>query len=473
MKQVYSIIVVWLLAGCMTLAFAEDIIPTYTPAAQLEIPAPQLPEMYHTTLDNGLCITTIPQHEVPTVSFMLAIGSGALSDPEGKEGTASLTASLLDRGTINRTGDEIAAELDFMATSVSGYTDWYNTYIRSGCLTKYMTETLEIFGEVLLHPVFPVDELDKIRTRAISSLQQRLDSPKYLASRGFSGAIYAGSRYALQIHGEMETLPQITQADIVEFYNSFYSPANAEMIIVGDVDHATVVKLVEQHLGAWQRPAVSRVILTTPPSPEEPGVILVNKPDATNASFRFGHLGVKRNNPDFYSLQVMNHILGGGGFSSRLMQRIRSELGYTYGIYSNFWYERDTGVFCVNAAVTPENLQNSITEALAIFDGIRRELVTEQELRDAANYMAASYLLNFEDSNYLARKIIQSHTYDLPENAIVDYPDNILAVTREDILRVAKAYLAPERFQYVFVGNAEQLRSQAEIFGTLSIREID
>jgi zinc protease len=454
-------------------AASIDIIPVYNPPVEQKIAPLDLPPTYHTTLANGLRITTIPQHEVPTVSFTLAIGNGALLDPIGKEGTASMTASLLDRGTDKHSGDEIAAELDFMATAISGYSDWYNSYVRFGCLTRYLEPTLALFSEVLLHPVFPQREFDSAITRGVSSMQQALDSPGRLVRKHFRSAVYKGSRYAIGAEGDLETLPAITREDVVAFHHEYYSPAVTELIIVGDVEHQEIVRLVEAYLGDWRGSATESTVATALPRSGEPGVIIINKPEATNANLRFGHLGVQRNHPDYYALQVMNSILGGGGFSSRLMQRIRTELGYTYGIYSGFRYQLDTGSFSVGAAVSASSLQDAISEALIIINTIREEPVGEKELRDARTFLAASYPLAFENPEYLARKILGAHVYGLPESDILNYSESILAVTKEDVLRVARRYITPGSFQFIICGNAAELQEQVEQFGTVTIVEIN
>ena len=473
MKRFTTYAITLLCTAGLSIAATADIIPTYNPPADQKIAPLELPPTYHTTLANGLQITTIEQHEVPTVSFTLAIRKGALLDPAGKEGTASLTASLLDRGTESHNGDEIAAELNFMATRIGGWSDWYSSYVRFSCLTRYLEPTLDLFSEVLLHPTFPEKEFENSRTRLISSRQQALDSPRHLVRKQFSGAINKGSRYAIAAGGDLETLPAITREDVVTFHHNHYSPAASELIIVGDVEHNDMVRLVEARLNDWQGTAVTAAFETALPEPTRPGVIIINKPDATNATLRFGHLGVPRNHPDFYAIQVMNSILGGGGFSSRLMQRIRTELGYTYGIYSGFGYERDTGTFSIGAAVTASGLQHTISEALTIINTMREEPVGEQELSDARTYLAASYPLSFENPENLAGEILDSHVYGLPEADIVEYSHRILSVTKEDVLRVARSYITPASFYFVVCGNAAELEEQVKQFGEVTIVEIN
>ncbi len=473
MKRFTTFALTFFCTGGLALAASTDIIPEYNPPAEQIIAPLDLPPTYHTTLANGLQITTIPQHEVPTVSFTLAIGNGALLDPPGKEGTASLTASMLDRGTEMHTGDEIASELDFMATGIGGYSDWYSSYVRFGCLTRYLEPTLALFSEVLLQPVFPQREFDIVQTRGISSMQQALDSPRHLVRKHFSSAVNKGTRYATAAGGDLESLPAITRDDVIAFHHNYYTPAEAELIIVGDVEHHEMVRLVETYLGDWQGSEAVATISTALPQPGEQGVIIINKPEATNANLRFGHLGVPRNHPDYYSLQVMNSILGGGGFSSRLMQRIRTELGYTYGIYSGFRYERDTGTFSIGAAVSASSLQDAISEALTIINTIREEPVGDKELRDARTFLAASYPLAFENPETLAGEILEAHVYGLPESDIIEYSERILAVTKEDVLRVARRYITPGNFQFVICGNAAELQEQVEQFGTVTIVEIN
>ncbi len=472
MKRLHILTTMFLLTGCITLNAAEDIIPAYTPPLDVNIAPLQLPEMYHATLENGLRIITIPQHEVPTVTFTLAIPGGAICDPTGREGTAVLTGLLLDRGTVNRSGAEFAEEADYLAVEIQGWANWYNSFIFASGLTRHSDAMLSLVGDMLLHPSFPEAELEISRNRMLTRRRQELDAPARLTRKIFNRTVYADSRFALPLEGDLETLPEITRGDVLRFYETYFTPVRAELIVVGDVDHASVLEQVRRHLGVWSSHPVT-FPLPVPPTAVQPQVILINKPDATNANFRFGHLGVPRNHPDFHALRVMNYILGGSGMASRLMERIRTELGYTYGIYSRMNHQRDTGAFSVGAAVTAEHLGSAIEEAQELIEQLQREPVSEDELRVARNFLAASYLLNFEDPDYLAYQILDAHVYGYAESEIAAYTDRIQAVTREDILRVAREHLAPERTSYIFCGDAAVLEEQAAAFGSVQTREID
>lgn len=447
----------------------EDIIPRYEPGDELNITPVILPQTTSKTLKNGLKVTVVQDHEIPTVNYLLAIYQGALADAPGKEGQAQITAGLLDRGTTTRTREQIDEEMDFMASGIAGYVGWHASYVRAGCLKKYNDDVLNILADVILNPTFPEEEMQKQIQRSISGIMRRSDSPEWLLNHTQDSLIYQGSRYSIAEGGSIESLSAITRDDLVQYHRAHYLPNNAELVVVGDVKPRQVFKQVKKVFGGWEKGQVVSFHDPQVQAPENPQILIVEKPDATQVQIAMGHLSVPRNNPDYAPLQVMNYIMGGGGFASRLMKRVRSELGLTYGIYSHFNYNRETGDFRISTSTKHEDVRTAIDESIRQIKLIQDEPITEKELRDAKAYLAGSYVLNFETPQTMAARIISGRINGMPEDYITRYTDEILSVTREDVQRVAQEYLHPGSFQITLVGQEALLQPELKGLGAIHV----
>jgi len=406
-------------------------------------------------LDNGLVLLIVERHNLPVVKVSLGINAGNLMEPEEKAGLSSLVASLLTEGTTSRTAEQISESIEFVGGSIgaSGGDD-YNSASLS-VLKKDIDLGFDLLSDVILNPIFPEDKFNKKKERVKGSLKSKEEDPGFLASREFKKALFGSHPYGRLISGTADSIDNITREDLVEFHSSHYAPENSVMSVVGDVEPEEVEKLIEKYFAKWTAKKVSKQALPKVEAVRVRETIKIDK-DLTQATIKLGHIGVSRDNPDYYSLSVMNYILGGGGFASRLMQNIREEKGLVYDIHSYFRSNRLGGSFQVGLQTKNESANTAIEEILKEIKAIRNIPVTDEELSDAKAFLTGSFPMRIETSSRIANFLVAVEFYGLGVRYIDDYPEYINKVTKEDVTRVASKYLDPEKFILVVVANQDK-----------------
>ena len=406
-------------------------------------------------LDNGLVLVTSEQRALPMVSIDLLIDAGSRYDGATQEGVANLTARLLTYGTKRRSALQISDALDFIGASLSASCGADVASLSMTILKKDLATGLDLMADILTASTFPQEEIDRQKQSIIASIKAREESPGDIAQRRFAAALYPQSPYGRPVEGTETSVKALPQESLREFYQRFYRPNRAIISVVGDISHEEMTQALSQSLRSWNKgdprdkPLVPSTLGVTQ-------VVRVNK-DLTQANIILGHQGVGRENPDYYAIQVMNYILGGGGFSSRTMDSIRNERGLAYSVYSYFSAERGRGTFELVMQTKNETAEEAIRLAQAEIRRIRDEPVTEQELNDAKDYMIGSFPLRLDTNRRVASFLAQVEYYQLG----LDYPERygglIRKVTREDVERVAKQYLQPEKLITVVVGNQKKI----------------
>jgi len=406
-------------------------------------------------LDNGIILLVTETHTLPMVNISMAVKTGAIYDPPGKGGVARLTASLLDEGTKTRTSQQIAGEIDFIggSLSTSGGMDYSSASLV--VLKKDIATGLALLSDILINPVFPEEEVERKKKETLAAIMSERDDPGSVASKAFYKAVFSSHPYGAPAEGDEETIPKISREDLVSFYQKYYRPNNTIIAVVGDVDLKEAVALIEGHFKSWEKkegqfpdiPPVER--LTKRDS------ILIDK-SITQANILLGHTGISRDNPDFYAVYVMNYILGGGGFSSRLTKEIRDNKGLAYGVYSRFDLNKQPGAFAVSIQTKNETARVAIDNILTELKRIREEQVADEELREAKDYLTGSFPLKLDTNAKIASYVVFMEFYNLGLDYFDQYLKRIEAVTKEDILRVAKKYIDTENFVTVAVAQQEK-----------------
>ncbi len=407
--------------------------------------------------DQGMTVLLLERHSLPTVNLIMQFHAGSIHDPEPKAGLAHLTAALLDEGTTSLTASQIAESFDFMGASLSTGADADSATVSLQILKKDIDQGFALLADVLTRPSFPVQEVQRVLDQVLGGIVAEKDDPGTVATRAFDRILYGNHPYHRPAEGLPETLPGIERKDIVAFHRSFYHPNNGLMAVVGDLTEKELRALIEEHLGHWKKKEVPPAKLPDPPPLEGLKIELIDK-NLTQANIQIGHLGVKRTNPDFYPILVMNYILGGGGFSSRLLSSIRDEQGLVYSVYSTFDANYHTGKFFVKLQTQNATANRAIQEVLKEIRKIRSTPVTRQELEEAISYLVGSFPLRMDTNAKMARLLSWVEFFGLGEGYFEDYPRKIQAVTLEDVQRVAKEYLNPDRILLVAVTNQEEAR---------------
>jgi len=408
-------------------------------------------------LDNGLTLLVVERHNLPIVKVSVGVKAGSIIEPEEKAGLANLTADLLTSGTGRRTASQISEEADFVGASVgaSGGDDYVTVSL--SVLKKDINLGFDLLSDIILDPVFPEDELNKKRERIKGALKAQEDDPGFVASREFRKAVFGSHPYGRLITGMPESLDRITRDDVVHFHSAYYAPNNAIMSVVGDITPEEVNSLLKQYFSGWNSKDLH---LSIPPDSgrlTEKKVITVDK-ELTQANILFGHKGISRGNPDFYAVSVMNYILGGGGFESRLMQNVREQKGLAYDIHSFFETHKYGGDFEVGVQTKNESANTTIQEILQEIGRIRDTMVSETELADAKSFFIGSLPLRLETGQRIASFLVAVEFYGLGMDYIDKYPDYINSVTREQVQEMAKKYLDPVNYVLVIVADQKKAK---------------
>jgi zinc protease len=381
-------------------------------------------------------------------------------DPEDKAGLAFLTAALLDEGTASRSSVQIAEETDFIGASLSASADADYTSVSLKVLKKDVKVGFDLLSDILTRPAFPADNVERIRQQVLGGLVADKDEPGIVAEKAFDRLLFGPHPYHRPVEGMEGTIPKIRRQDILDFHNTYYCPNNAIMAIVGDITQEEVEALVKQYLHRWEKKKIPALQVPKAPRPASRKAEIIDK-DLTQANILLGQMGIERANPDFYALVVMNYILGGGGFSSRLLTAIREDQGLAYSVHSALDVRYYPGRFTVSLQTKNATANTAIQEILKQIRQIRTSSVTDQELDEAKSYLIGSFPLRMDTNAKIARLLSHVEYFSLGLDYFDHYPRYIQDVTQADVLRVAKKYLDPERV--ILVAVAKQQEAKIEL----------
>lgn len=407
-----------------------------------------------TVLDNGATLLVAERPAVPMVVMTILFKTGAAADPAGKEGLANLTSALLTRGTRKYSAEELAKELDFLGAALGVDADYDATTVTFTTLTKNLEPALALLAEVLLSPTFPIPELERKRREIEGGLQSSEEDPGWVAQKTFLEKLYPQYPYGRLVEGQSATLATLTQADVQEFHQTYYRPNNAIIALAGAISQEQAVNTLQRHLARWQPADVPSTVWPEPPPPAAARVTL-NK-EVSQANVLLGHGGITRSNPDYYAVQVMNYVLGGGGFESRLMKKIREELALVYSVSSSFSARKHAGPFIVGLQTKNATTTQAVDESIQVIRQFVEQGVSPQELAAAKGYLINSFPLRLVSNRDVAALLPLLEFYDLGLDYPNRYPELIGQVTLEQVHTVAKTYLHPDQFLQVIVANLSE-----------------
>ncbi len=442
-----------------------------------QAPAPAEPRPYRfphitrTTLPNGLRVLVAENHNAPLVSLRTLIRSGADHDTHQTAGLASIVADLLDEGAGNRDAIRLAEDIGLLGAALGTGADWDASYVSADVLERNAGAAMEILADVTARATLPSDGLERVRAERLNEILQQRNEPAAIAGKRFSNLLYGTGTYGNSISGNAESVARITIDDVRKFYGQHFVPNNSAVVVTGDITPEGAIELVTQTLGEWQRGEDPPRPMIQPRPIDASRVYVVDRPQAVQSEIRVGHLGVARSTEDYFPLSVMNAIFG-GVFNSRINLNLRERHGYTYGARSQFAFRRHAGPFVVAAPVRNEVTLQSVSEVLNELRRIRTGDLQDRELDDVKSYLIGVFPASVQTASDVSSRLVDMELYGLPEDYFDHYRDNIANVTSEDIERVAKKYLDPDRVLIVIVGNAKEIR---EPLGTLGmpVHELD
>jgi len=418
-------------------------------------PSLKLPPIRHLELSNGIKVLLLEKHAVPLVQVNLVIKAGALMDPDGKAGLASMTASMLTEGAGSRNSLEFADAVDFLGADISASSGFSIMGISLHTPLAKLDSSLLLLADVARRPRFPADELERMRKESLTALLQWRDEPRMLASVLFNRTLYGEHPYGRPTGGTAATLRAMTADDLRKFHGGYIVPGNTTIIVVGDVTGDAMVPKLESAFGDWKGEPAQPPAVPAIGQVREKSLLFVDKPGAAQSVIQIGRVGVPRLTDDYYAIVVMNTILG-GSFTSRLNMNLREKHGYTYGAGSRFDFRPLPGPFVASASVQTAVTDKSLVEFVKELKGIL-DPVPAPDVERAKNYVALGFPGDFQSVSQIAAKIEELVIYGLPDDYFNKYIDRILAVTPSDVERVAKKYIDLNNIAFVVVGDRKEV----------------
>jgi zinc protease len=430
----------------------------------------KLPKPVDAKLKNGLTVLILEDHRTPSVFVELHIGgAGALFEPPSMTGLANVTAQMLREGTQSRNSVQIAEEIDRLGATLgaAGSFGSSKVVLNASGLSDNFDSWFAVAVDVLLNPSFPREELEKLKRRQRAQLRQQRSASNFLVNERFNRAVYRDHPAAI-VSPTSESLDALTREALVQWHRERYAPQNALLAVAGDVRAQELIPRLEKWFAGWQKNDVERPWPSNPVAATSRKAYLVHRPNSVQTTVALGNIAIDRRSPDYVPMVVMNHILGGGS-SGRLFLNLREEKGYTYGVYSNFSALRYPGPWRAGGNMRTEVTAGALVEFFKEIGRIRDQTVPREELEDSKRAIVARFALSLEQPTTILGLAVSRVQFRLPDDYWDTYPDKIMAVTAEDVQRMARKYLDPDAMQIVAVGDGLKIRSVLEPYGPVEV----
>ena len=439
----------------------------HPPLPEFKIPKP---EIY--TLDNGITVFLLENHELPLIEVEARIRTGSVYEPADKAGLAGITGQAQrEGGTQSMSGDEIdefLADRDaFVETGVGQEVG----FASMDCLRDDFDDVFKLFHDVLRHPVFAEDKIEVAKTQANSGIARRNDDVGQITSREFRRLVY-GEDSPLARNTEYATISAITRDDLVAWHKKYYHPNSILLGVVGDFDSEPMKQKIEATFGSWPKGPAFNEPEVDYKQQEQGGVYFIPKEDVTQANVRMGHLGISTRSPDYFAVQVMNEVLG-GSFASRLFSNVRSEKGLAYSVFGSVGSAFDhPGICQVGLQTKSETMAEAVEALKEEVTGIINNPPTDEELTRAKDSILNSFVFNYASKSRILNQQMTYAYYGMPADFLEQYRSNIEKVTRADTARVAKEYIHPDKVTLLVVGKAEDFDRPVSTFGKVTAIDI-
>lgn len=461
-KLKVAFLVFLLLAGGSSLVSAQVSRPEDLKFPPLKF-EPPTPANFRMVLANGLRAYVREERVLPIVNITAIIHTGSLYVPKEKAGLDSLlSACLIKGGTRTRTGPEIEERIDFLGGSLNFSVGERTAALSMSVLSKDLDEGLEIFFDVLMNPEFREDSLKLARGRLIEQMRTANDNPSRVLNREFQRILYG--EHPLTYQATRAKVEGVTVADLKTFHSKYFFPKNIIIAAAGDFSREQLKNKINRYASKWSNKSLSFPVVSKNFPQPEPGVYFIQK-KINQGYVSVGHIGIEDTNPDYFAVQVMNFILGGGSFTSRITSKVRSDEGLAYNTGSRFTYRWGfPGTFSGYVQTKSETVGYAISLILKEFERIRQELVSEAEMETAINYYLESFSNFFQSPINTMVNFANLELQGKPMNYYATYRDKIKAVTKEKVLEVAKKYIQPDKIVIMIVGDFEPCNKGSDKF---------
>jgi zinc protease len=418
----------------------------------------EFPKAASKTLTNGLRVFVVTDHREPAVAARLVLlSAGSIKDPSSMPGVAQMTAALLTQGTEKRSAREIAETIDFLGGTLQATADRDGTTVTLDVVKKDLGTGMDLMSDVVLHPAFAPDELDRQRQRVLSSLQVQYADPNYLATLVFARVLYGNSAYGLPEAGTPRSVQEFRRDDFVKFHDANYAPNGALLAFAGDITPDEAFAIAEKYFGLWQKTSVAADIPAPGSLTTGQHIWLLDKPDAVQTQIRLGKFSIRRSDPDYLPLEVTNHIFG-GSYNSRLNTEVRIKKGLTYDASSSLNAHRYAGSLSVNTFTRTETTVEALKLVMNLLGGMANGEITQQELNFARDYLAGVYPISSETAEQVADRVLIAAAFELPADYNQTYPAKVRAMSLDQVQATARKYFTAKDLDIVLAGNVGAFR---------------
>jgi zinc protease len=404
------------------------------------------------TLPNGLKVIVVENHKTPVISWQLTLDVDPVVEGEYK-GFVDLAGQMMRSGTKNRSKQQIDEEIDFIGASLSTF----STGMFGSSLTRHKEKLLDLMSDVLLNPAFPQEELDKMLTRSVSGLTSQESDANSMVDNLINSVVYGNSHP----YGEVvtkESLGSVTRDHIINYYNTFFRPNTAYLVIVGNITTREAKKLAGKYFNEWEKGEVPKSDYASPQLPPANKVAFANRDGAVQSVLAVSYpIDLKPGSPDAIKASVMNSVLGGGVFSGRLMQNLREDKAYTYGARSSLSPDKLAGSFTARTEVGNNVTDSALVEILYEMDRLVKEPVDRKSLDLVKNFMNGDFARSLESPRTIASFALNIERYKLPKDYYKTYLEKLAAVTVEDVSEMAAKYIKPENAWIIVGGNKDEV----------------
>jgi zinc protease len=406
-------------------------------------------------LANGMTVIAKANHTSPTVSLLVAARVGGFNDPPDRDGTAALCARVLDRGTSKRSADVIADELDGRGASLSVLAGRHQMALAATCLAEDFEPVLALVADVARHPAFADKEIATRKETLITSIRQEEDNPATMAGDAFSRALYGDHPYARKVRGSVPAIEAIRRQDLVRFHQKGFDPSTMTVVVVGDVVDELAVAAITR-LFDWtvvtKTTDKPQVKVPDPVPPAARRVVSVPMMNKAQADVVYGFIGVKRSDPDYAAISVMNNALGQYAIGGKLGDSIRERQGMAYYVYSSLDATFGPGPFSIRAGVSAANVERTIASIDAELSSVIKDGFTPQEIDESKSYMIGSLPRQLETNAAIASFLLNVETFGLGLDYDERLPGLIKAVTKDAADAAARRLLNPDKATIAVAG---------------------
>ena len=429
-----------------------------------------LPKYQKLTLDNKLTIYLMEQHEVPLIDINVVVKAGAIQDGI-KPGLNALTLANMQLGTKQQSKQEIEESLDFIGAELNTVAGAEHASVSASFASKDQAKVLGIIRDIMITPRFDPEEFAKHKSRHLVRLEQQKESPRAVIDTYFNKVIFGDKGYGSARNGDAKSIASINLDDLKYFHKMWFQPQNTAVIVTGDFDSESLLIRLKALFSGWENTTLpQRTEPSTAKQFTKPSVLLVNKSDSNETRFLIGGKGVKRANPDYVAITVINTILG-GRFTSWLNDELRVNAGLTYGARSSFSTYANSGSFKISTFTKTSTTIDAIDLALKTYEKLWKQGVDEKTLASAKAYVKGQFPPKYETSTDLAQLLGAMFIYGFDESFINNFEQQVNSLTTTKAQKIIEQYFPKQNLQFVLIGKAEEIKEQVKKYG--KVTEVD